>query len=141
VHRDWQPGNIQIKADDAVKVLDFGLAEVAEPTLREGSPEESRLTFQAAREEVIPGRAAYVSPEQARDRQVDQLADLCAIGMVFFEMLTRRQTLCGETVTDVLAAVAKEEPDLTRVPTKVWRLLQFCLQKNWKQRLQAIGDY
>jgi hypothetical protein len=56
-------------------------------------------------------------------------------------MLTRRQTFCGETITDVLAAVAKEEPELTRVPTKVWRLLQFCLQKNLKQRLQAIGDY
>jgi Tol biopolymer transport system component len=72
---------------------------------------------------------------------VDKRADIWAFGVVLYEMLTGRQAFGGETITDVLAAVVKEEPDLTRAPAKVRRLLQSCLQKDPRQRLQAIGDW
>ncbi len=143
VHRDLKPGNIKIRPDGAVKVLDFGLAKMTEPNLREGSPEESpTLTVhQATQAGLILGTAAYMSPEQARGKNVDKRADIWAFGVVLYEMLTGRPAFRGETTTDVLAAVVKEEPDLTRVPAKVRRLLQACLQKDPKQRLQAIGDW
>jgi eukaryotic-like serine/threonine-protein kinase len=143
VHRDLKPGNIKIKPDGAVKVLDFGLAKVTEPTPREGVPEQSpTLTVQqATRAGLILGTAAYMAPEQARGKSVDQRADIWAFGVVLYEMLTGRPAFRGETITDVLAAVVKEEPDLTRVPVKVRRLLQSCLQKDPKQRLHAIDDW
>ncbi len=143
VHRDLKPGNIKIRPDGAVKVLDFGLAKMTEPNLREGSPDESpTLTVhQATQAGLILGTAAYMSPEQARGKNVDKRADIWAFGVVLYEMLTGRPAFRGETTTDVLAAVVKEEPDLTRVPAKVRRLLQACLQKDPKQRLQAIGDW
>jgi serine/threonine protein kinase len=143
VHRDLKPGNIKIRPDGAVKVLDFGLAKMTEPNLREGRPEESpTLTVhQATQAGLILGTAAYMSPEQARGKNVGQRADIWAFGVVLYEMLTGKPAFRGETTTDVLAAVVKEEPDLTRVPAKVRRLLQACLQKDPKQRLQAIGDW
>ena len=114
-----------------------------EATPREGSPEESpTLTFQqATRAGMILGTAAYMAPEQARGKSVDKRADIWAFGVVLYEMLTGRSAFRGETITDVLAAVVKEEPDLTRVAAKVRRLLQCCLQKDPKRRLQAIGDW
>jgi eukaryotic-like serine/threonine-protein kinase len=143
VHRDLKPGNVKIKPDGTVKVLDFGLAKVTEPTPREGSPEQSpTMTFQqVTRAGMILGTAAYMSPEQARGKPVDKRADIWAFGVVLYEILTGEQAFRGETTTDVLAAVVKEEPDLTRVPAKMRRLLQSCLQKDPKQRLQAIGDW
>jgi eukaryotic-like serine/threonine-protein kinase len=143
VHRDLKPGNIKIKPDGAVKVLDFGLAKVTEPGPREGVPEQSpTLTVQqATRAGLILGTAAYMAPEQARGKSVDQRADIWAFGVVLYEMLTGRPAFRGETITDVLAAVVKEEPDLARVPVKVRRLLQSCLQKDPRQRLQSIGDW
>jgi len=126
-----------------VKVLDFGLAKVTEPGVREASPEKSPTqTFQmATRAGIILGTAAYMAPEQARGKTVDRRADIWAFGVVLYEMLTGRQAFTGETTADVLAAVVKEEPDLSRVPVKARRLLQACLQKDPKQRLQAIGDW
>ena len=90
---------------------------------------------------MILGTAAYMSPEQARGKAVDKRADIWAFGVVLYEMLTGKPLFQGETVSDTLAAVIKEEPDWTCVPAKVRRLLQACLQKDPKQRLQAIGDW
>jgi serine/threonine-protein kinase len=64
-----------------------------------------------------------------------------AFGCVLFEMLTGRPLFAGETTSEIVAAVLKEEPDLVRVPNRMRRLLQVCLQKDPKQRLQAIGDW
>lgn len=90
---------------------------------------------------MILGTAAYMAPEQARGESVDRRADIWAFGVVLLEILTGRQTFIGETTADVLAAVVKEEPDLSKAPAKVRRLLQACLQKDQRQRLQAIGDW
>jgi serine/threonine-protein kinase len=90
---------------------------------------------------MILGTAAYMAPEQARGKAVDRRADIWAFGVVLYEMLTGEQLFQGETVSDTLAAVLTREADLTCVPAKVRRLLQLCLQKDPKQRLQAIGDW
>ncbi|MGH9717485.1 MAG: protein kinase domain-containing protein, partial [Candidatus Acidiferrales bacterium] len=104
-------------------------------------PTISRLATQAG---VILGTAAYMSPEQAQGRPVDRRADIWAFGCVHYEMLTGKHAFNGETITDTLASVIKEEPDWTQLPSttpaRVRVLLQRCLQKDPKQRLRDIGD-
>jgi len=139
VHRDLKPGNIKIRPDSAVKVLDFGLAKLGgTPAVHmEDSPTIHTMSTQAG---MILGTAAYVSPEQARGKPVDKRADIWAFGVVLYEMVTGRQLFGRTTVSDTLAAVLKEEPEWERVPTKVQRLLRSCLQKNPDNRLRDIGD-
>ena len=90
---------------------------------------------------MILGTAAYMSPEQARGKPVDKRADIWAFGVVLYEMLTGKRLFEGETISDTLAHVLTKEPDWTQVPARVRRLLEACLQKDPKQRLQAIGDW
>ncbi len=89
---------------------------------------------------MILGTAAYMAPEQARGKPVDQRADIWAFGVVFHELLSGRKLFQGEDLTETLASVVKEKPDLSTVPPRVRRLLEACLQKDPKKRLQAIGD-
>ena len=76
---------------------------------------------------VILGTAAYMSPEQARGATADKRADIWAFGCVLYEMLTGKQAFHGETTSDILAAVLKEEPDWSRIPQKVQPLVKRCL--------------
>jgi len=145
VHRDLKPANIKISRDDAVKILDFGLAKAVEGDASSMDMANSpTLTHMATMQGVLLGTAAYMSPEQAKAKPVDRRADIWAFGCVLYEMLTGKMAFSGETVTDTLAAVIKEEPDWTLLPTStplsVRVLLQRCLQKDPKQRLRDIGD-
>jgi len=145
VHRDLKPANVKVTSDDAVKVLDFGLAKAIEGDAASldiaTSPTISRMATLAG---VLLGTAAYMSPEQAKGKSVDRRADIWAFGCVLYEMLTGQMAFRGESVTDTLAAVIKEEPDWSQLPAatpiRARVLLQRCLQKDPKQRLQAIGD-
>jgi serine/threonine protein kinase len=141
VHRDLKPANIMITPAGVVKVLDFGLAAVSQSSDSSNPANSPTLTISPTRAGMILGTAAYMSPEQARGMPVDKRADIWAFGVVVYEMLTGRQAFPGETITDVLAAVVTREPEWDRVPVKVRHLLQACLQKDPKQRLQAIGDW
>jgi Tol biopolymer transport system component len=88
---------------------------------------------------MILGTAAYMSPEQARGKNVDKRADIWAFGVVLYELLTGKRLFEGEDLTETLAAVVKEKPDLSDVPPQVRRLLVRCLEKDPKKRLRDIS--
>ena len=143
VHRDLKPGNIKIKADGTVKVFDFGLAKIAEPACPPGgNPSHSpTLTLEAfTRFGDIVGTVGYMAPEQATGGPVDKRADIFAFGVVMYEMLTGNRLFKGETASETLASVLKDEPNLERIPPKVRPLLQRCLEKEPRKRLRDIGD-
>jgi Tol biopolymer transport system component len=141
VHRDLKPANIKITPSGTVKLLDFGLAKAEGPWGTTTSIEDApTLTVASTGAGVILGTAAYMAPEQARGRNVDKRADIWAFGVILYEMLTGQQMFGGETVTDVLASVVRQDPDLKRVPEKVRPLLQRCLERDPKRRLRDAGD-
>jgi len=145
-HRDLKPANIKITPDGKSKVLDFGLAKVLQPDLSGSSDPSSSPTFTCAHTlaGMILGTAAYMSPEQAKGKIVDRRTDIWAFGCVLYEMLTGTPAFDGETITDTLAAIVRAEPEWSRLPSetprKLRELLQRCLRKDPKQRLQSMGD-
>ena len=144
VHRDLKPGNVILKPDGSVKVLDFGLAQVGPRTVSDNEQDVERsptMSVSATQAGVILGTAAYMAPEQARGEPVDKRADIWSFGVVFYEMLAGQRMYEGKTVSDVLAAVLIKEPDLSKVPPEVRPLLRHCLEKDPKQRLRDVGDF
>jgi eukaryotic-like serine/threonine-protein kinase len=147
VHRDLKPANVKITPEGRVKVLDFGLAkafdseDVRDPRL---SQSPTVLASSPTVAGVILGTAAYMSPEQARGKNVDKRADVFAFGSVLFEMLTGKQAFFGETVSDTLASVLKTQPDGGELPENTPRaireLLKRCMEKDPKLRLRDIGE-
>jgi serine/threonine-protein kinase len=143
VHRDLKPANVKVKADGAVKVLDFGLAKAMGSAGLEGSPfnamNSPTLTARATQMGVIVGTDAYMAPEQARGKAVDRRADVWAFGAVLFEMLTGRRAFAGDETSDVLAAVLRDDIDLSQLPATtpppVRRMLARCLRKERRERL------
>jgi Tol biopolymer transport system component len=145
VHRDLKPANVKITPAEKVKVLDFGLAKALGP-----EPAGSDLslsptaTRNATHQGVILGTAAYMSPEQARGKSLDERTDVWSFGCVFYETLTGKQAFGGETFSDVVAGIIEREPDWAALPaalpSKVRDLLRRCLQKDRDKRLHAIAD-
>ncbi len=151
VHRDLKPGNVMVRPDGTVKVLDFGLARAMadDSTSITGISDSPTVTtpvraYSPTIPGVIMGTAGYMSPEQARGKPVDKRSDIFSFGCVLYEMLTGEQPFRGETVTDSLGAILHREPDWSRLPADTPRmvrtLLRRSLAKDRKSRLQDVGD-
>ena len=147
VHRDLKPQNIKIKADGAVKVLDFGLAKAIDPAASSSANLANSPTMTSPAMTgmgMILGTAAYMSPEQAKGRPVDKRADIWAFGVVLYEMLTGQRAFTGDDVSDLLVSVLRDTPDFSALPSatpvRLRQLLLRCLEKDPKLRLRDIGE-
>lgn len=141
VHRDIKPENVMLRKDGYVKVLDFGLARPTE--LLDVSTEAA--TMVNTEFGVIVGTASYMSPEQARGQRVDARSDIFSLGMVIYEMLAGRPPFIGETNSDVLASILKEEPPplgalAADVPAALETIVNGALAKDKDQRYQTVGE-
>src|SRR5262249_52336286 len=143
-----------VRDDGTVKVLDFGLAKIAETEgaggagraggagLNTQSPTITTPAMTAAG--MILGTAADMSPEQAKGKPADKRSDIWAFGCVLYEMLTGKRAFDGEDVSDTLANVLKTDPDWSALPANtphpLQRLLRRALQKDRRRRLADIAD-
>jgi dienelactone hydrolase len=145
VHRDLKPGNVKLRPDGTLKLLDFGLAKVFAPQPTEGAATEVTATaLEPGGDAPLIGTPAYMSPEQARGLPVDKRTDVWAFGCVLYEMLSGRRAFDGARVSDVFARIIEREPDLDALPAAtpavLHRLLARCLTKDPDWRLRDIGD-
>ena len=143
VHRDLKPGNIIVRKDGSIKVLDFGLAKVVRDKSATGELDATQsLTLTEAG--AVLGTGAYMSPEQVRGEDVDTQTDIWAFGCVLYQMLTGRAPFAQPTLQETLAKILEGEPDYGALPAgtppSLVRLLRRCLEKRQRDRLHHIGD-
>jgi len=148
IHRDLKPANVKVRPDGTAKVLDFGLAKLAQPTTNEPRADVTAsptITSPAMMTGVgvLLGTAAYMSPEQAKGREADKRSDIWAFGCVLYEMLTGTRPFDGEDISDTLANVLKIDPDWSKLPAQtpppIRTLLQCCLRKDRRRRVTDIS--
>ncbi len=147
VHRDIKPENVMILPDGYIKVLDFGLAKFVE-TEKGSAPDldGSTASLIQTKAGMIIGTVNYMSPEQLRGKLVDERADIWSLGVVLFEMLTRRRPFTGETVSDVIAAVLEHQlpsvsqfnPDLS---PEIEKTISRSLEKNKENRFKNAKEF
>jgi serine/threonine protein kinase len=145
IHRDLKPANVMLSPQGRVKILDFGLAKAWHTEEREADLAHSpTLTAHLTAAGVILGTVAYMSPEQARGRQVDRRTDIWSLAVVLLECLTGANPFARNTVGDSIAAILTAEPNLDRlpvgVPAVVRETLKRCLRKDPRLRMRDAGD-
>jgi predicted esterase/predicted Ser/Thr protein kinase len=142
VHRDLKPGNIKIKPDGTVKILDFGLARLLEPQGLAAAPDDGS-TQTATVPGMILGTPEYMSPEQARGEGLDARTDLWSLGVVLYECLSGRRPFAGRTTVEAMAAILQREPtalDGTGAPAGLTELVGRLLTKNRDDRPVSAGE-
>jgi serine/threonine protein kinase len=137
-HRDIKPENVMIRSDGYVKVLDFGLAKLTETELSPATPETNPG--------IVMGTPRYMSPEQARGLDVDLRTDIFSLGTVIYEMVTGRVPFEGETTSDIIAALIKDEPEsmsatVPEVPWEFEQVVKKALAKDLGLRYQTIAEF
>src|SRR5947209_10994110 len=145
VHRDIKPENVMLRADGYVKVLDFGLAKLTEARSPAGDAEQSTLVKVQTKAGVVMGTATYMSPEQARGLGVDARSDIFSLGVVLYEMIAARPPFDGDTISDVIATLLKEEPPplsqyAPDVPVELEWIVKKALAKDREERYQTARE-
>jgi Tol biopolymer transport system component/serine/threonine protein kinase len=143
IHRDIKPENIMLRTDGYVKVLDFGLAKLAEP--KPGDTAAPTLPKVDTEPGVVMGTVSYMSPEQARGLAVDARTDIWSLGAVMYEMAAGRRPFEAETASDVMALILQKEPlPLARyvpeAPAELERIVRKALRKDKEERYQTVKD-
>lgn len=135
VHRDLKPGNIMLRRDGYVKVIDFGLAKLVETTPRVSS--RGSRTVPGA----VLGTVHYMSPEQARGQEVDQRTDLWSLGVILYEMIARRRPFDGDTESHAIVAILDKPvppiPEAPATPPEIERIIRLALEKDPAKRYQT----
>lgn len=137
-HRDIKPENIMIRSDGYIKVLDFGLAKLTELETSPATPETNPG--------VVMGTPRYMSPEQARGVDVDLRTDIFSLGTLIYEMVTGRVPFEGETTSDIIAALIKDEPQpihlfVPEVPLEFEQVVSKALAKDVQLRYQTTTEF
>ena len=137
-HRDIKPENIMIRSDGYIKVLDFGLAKLTESELSQAAAETNPG--------IVMGTPRYMSPEQARGLDVDLRTDIFSLGTVIYELVTGKLPFEGETTSDVIAALIKDEPEPMRttvpdLPVEFEEVVSKALVKDRGLRFQTIAEF
>jgi Tol biopolymer transport system component/tRNA A-37 threonylcarbamoyl transferase component Bud32 len=142
LHRDIKPSNLMLTPEGRVKILDFGLAKLAEPV--DSSPEAPTMTRPLTEVGVVVGTAPYMSPEQAEGRPLDARSDIFSFGAVLYEMVTGRKPFSGDSRIAILHKILHEEPPppagLAEIPPDLQRAVLRCLRKDPARRYQTMAD-
>jgi serine/threonine protein kinase/Tol biopolymer transport system component len=145
VHRDLKPENLFVTHDGRVKILDFGLAKLTEPS-SDGEAQTDVLTRRVKTDSgMIMGTVGYMSPEQVRGKPADHRADIFSLGVILYEMLTGRRPFRRESAVETLNAILKEDPpelseSNSQINPALERVVLHCLEKSPEQRFQSARD-